>query len=152
MKIFLLAFAVAAGVLNTLQSGSNSMLNKQIHQPFATATIIYLGGLLVVLLGWLGAILIGKGQHLPTIAQVADVPWYGWLGGLLGLSFVLGTMLVAPKLGAGSYTAFSITAAVITSLVLDNFALMGFEQHQAGWGRIIGAVLIITGLGLIAKF
>ncbi|GJG85734.1 hypothetical protein tb265_09150 [Gemmatimonadetes bacterium T265] len=151
MQALLLVFAVAAGILNTLQSGSNSTLNKRLEHPLASATVVYLAGLTVLALGWLGAQLVGKGG-LPAGDRVAQVPWWGWIGGTLGLVFVFGTLLVAPKVGAAVYTAFTVTAAVITSLVLDHFGWMGFEQHPAGAGRVGGAVLIIAGLGLIAKF
>lgn len=151
MQPLLLVFAVVAGVLNTLQSGSNSTLNKRLEHPLASATVVYLGGLTALALGWLGAQLLGRGG-LPAADRAAQVPWWGWIGGTLGLAFVFGTLLVAPKVGAAVYTAFSVTAAVITSLLLDHFGWMGFQQHHAGPGRIGGAVLIIAGLALIAKF
>ncbi len=151
MQLLLLLVTVVAGVLNTLQSGSNSTLNKRLDHPFASAAVVYLGGLAVVALAWIGATLLGKGGF-PAADRVAQVPWWGWIGGVLGLAFVFGTLLIAPKVGAAVYTAFSVTAAVITSLTLDNFGWMGFEQHSAGIGRIAGALLIIGGLALIAKF
>ncbi len=151
MQALLLVFTVVAGVLNTLQSGSNSTLNKRLDHPLASATVVYLGGLVLLLLGWLGAQLVGKGGF-PAADRVAQVPWWGWIGGTLGLAFVFGTLLVAPKLGAALYTTVSVTAAIVTSLALDHFGWMGFEVHHAGAGRIVGALLIIGGLGLIAKF
>ena len=151
MQILLLLIAAIAGVLNTIQSGSNSTLNKRLEHPIASATVVYLGGLAALALAWIGAQLLGKGG-LPAASRVAQVPWWAWIGGLLGLTFVFGTLLIAPKVGAAVYTAFSVTAAVVTSLVLDHFGWMGFQQHPAGVGRIAGALLIIGGLALIAKF
>lgn len=101
----LLAFAVVAGILNTLQSGSNSELNKHLQHPIATAMAVYLGGLLILLVGWIGAQLIGKGGF-PASDHITAVPWWGWLGGFLGMSFVFGTMLVAPKVGRASILHF----------------------------------------------
>lgn len=134
-----------------MQSGSNSTLNKRLEHPLASAAVVYGVGLTLIALAWLGAQLIGKGG-LPPLSRVAQVPWWGWIGGSLGLAFVFGTLLIAPKVGAAVFTAFSVTAAVITSLALDHFGWMGFEQHPAGAGRIAGAVLIIGGLALIARF
>ena len=151
MQALLILFTVVAGVLNTIQSGSNSTLNKRLEHPLASAAVVYAGGLGIVLLLWLGAQLFGKGG-IPTMDRVAQVPWWGWIGGTLGLLFVFGTLLVAPKLGAALYTAVSVTAAVVTSLTLDHFGWMGFQQHPAGVGRVVGALLIIGGLGLIARF
>lgn len=151
MQFLLLIFTVVAGVLNTLQSGSNSTLNERLDHPLASAAVVYLGGLAVNALGWLGGQLLGKGG-LPSADRVALVPWWGWIGGTLGLVYVFGMLLVAPKLGAAVFTAVSVTAGVRTSLALDHFGWMGFQQHAAGWGRIVGGLLIIGGLALIAKF
>ena len=46
----------------------------------------------------------------------------------------------------------TVTAAVITSLIMDHFGLLGFEVKPAGMGRIAGGALMVAGLGLIAKF
>lgn len=152
MQPLLLVFAVVAGILNTLQSGSNSTLNKRLDHPFASAAVVYLGGLSLVALGWIGAQLIGRGGGFPAHDRIVQVPWWGWIGGTLGLVFVFGTLLVAPKVGAAVYTAASVSAGVLTSLALDHFGWMGFDQHTAGPGRLAGAALIVVGLVLIAKF
>ncbi|GJG89557.1 hypothetical protein tb265_47380 [Gemmatimonadetes bacterium T265] len=147
----LLVFTILAGVLNTLQSGSNATLNKRLEHPLASAAVVYLGGLAVIVLGSLGGLLLGRGG-LPAADRAALVPWWGWIGGTLGLVYVFAMFLVAPKLGAAVFTAVSVTAGVLTSLVLDHFGWMGFDPHPAGWGRIVGGLLIVGGLGLIAKF
>ncbi len=82
MQALLLVVAVLAGVLNTLQSGSNSTLNKRLEHPLASATVVYLVGLTALALAWLGAQVIGKGG-LPAGDRVAQVPWWGWIGGTL---------------------------------------------------------------------
>lgn len=151
MEILLLVYAALAGVLNTLQSGSNVTLNKRLAHPLASATTVYLSGLVVLAVVWLGAAALGK-AGLPTGERAAQVPWWAWSGGAFGLSYVFGTLLVAPKLGAALYTALSVAIALATSLVLDHFGWMGFERHAAGVGRLAGATLIMAGLGLIAKF
>lgn len=151
VQLPLLIFTVLAGILNTLQSGSNATLNKRLDHPLASAAVVYLGGLAVIALGWLGGHLVGRGG-LPAADRVALVPWWGWIGGTLGLVYVFGMLLVAPRLGAAVFTAVSVTAGVLASLVLDHFGWMGFEQHAAGWGRIVGGLLIVGGLALIAKF
>ena len=151
MEVLLLAYTALAGVLNMLQSGSNATLHKRLAHPLASATTVYLVGLAVLAAGWLGAAALGRGG-LPPAARVAQVPWWGWIGGVLGLTYVFGTLLVAPKLGAALNTAVSVTAAVVTSLVLDHVGGMDFERHPAGRGRVARAVLIVADLGLIAKF
>ncbi|HEY8565485.1 MAG TPA: DMT family transporter [Beijerinckiaceae bacterium] len=144
---FLYGFAVVAGLLNALQSGANSTLAKTLGQPFAAALVI----VAVSATGLLVAGLVSGQLHLPEAQGWRSVPWWGWIGGLMGAVFVMSQLLVAQRIGAAPYLGLTVTAAVIGSLVLDHFGLMGFKQHAAGWGRLAGAALMIAGVGLIAR-
>ena len=53
---------------------------------------------------------------------------------------------------AGVFTRLSVTAAIITSVLLDQFGLFGFKVRPASPLRICGCALMITGLWLVAKF
>jgi transporter family-2 protein len=35
---------------------------------------------------------------------------------------------------------------------MDHFGLFGFDEHRAGVPRMLGAALMLGGLGLIARF
>ena len=140
-------FAVLAGMTSTLQSGSNAMLQKTLHAPLWAAAIIsaitLLASVLVALLA---------GERMPSVGEMANVPWLAWVGGLFGLCFVLATIYASPKLGIGLFTALIVTASTLTSLLLDHFGLMGFAVREAPLGRIAGGVLMIVGVALIAAF
>jgi bacterial/archaeal transporter family-2 protein len=45
-----------------------------------------------------------------------------------------------------------VISAVITSVLLDHFGLLGFEVRSATWLRLIGAALSVIGVVLIAVF
>ena len=49
-------------------------------------------------------------------------------------------------------TGLLVTGQIIFSVVLDNFGWLGFQQHSASIGRIAGALIMIAGLFLVAKF
>ncbi len=93
-----------------------------------------------------------SGQRLPSADDIALVPWWAWIGGVMGATYILSMVLAADQLGAAVFMGVTVTMAVITSLVMDHFGLMGFEQHPAGVGRIVGGLLMVVGLALIAKF
>ena len=61
-------------------------------------------------------------------------------------------LFVAEHLGSAVFMATTVTAAVVMSLLLDHFGLVGFKQHAAGVGRIAGAILMFAGLALIARY
>lgn len=61
-------------------------------------------------------------------------------------------LTLGEKLGASTMTGLLVTGQIIFSVILDNFGWLGFEQHPAKVGRIVGAVVMIAGLFLVAKF
>ena len=146
MSWLLILATVAAGIANPFQSGLNAELNKKVGQPLWTAIFVYVSGLLCVCLVQL---LIQQG--FPR-EQISAVPWWAWLGGAVSvISTVIGLM-IAQRLGSGVFTGISITAALVTSVALDHFGLIGFRQHTASPARIAGCVLMVAGLWVIARF
>jgi transporter family-2 protein len=55
-------------------------------------------------------------------------------------------LTLAQKMGSGIFTGVTVTSAIVVSILLDNYALMGFRQHPASITRIAGAALMIVGL------
>ncbi len=147
----LYAFALFAGITNTVMAGSNSTLGKKLHQPLVAAVVVYGVGLVAALAAALTAAMFKRAAFPPELL-VREVPWWGWIGGALGSVYIIAGVIVPEKIGAGSFTGMTVTAAIITSLVMDHFGLVGFKQHSAGIARMIGACLMLGGLFLIAKF
>ena len=140
-------FLIVAGVLNGMQTGMNSQLNKSLGNPILAAPIVYLVGLAAMLVAapFLGA-------RVGDYAKLADTPWWAFLGGLGGAVFIYAMLSTTQKVGAGVFLSLTVTAGVVTSVALDHFAAFGVDRHPAGIGRIAGVVLMMAGVGLIAKF
>ena len=139
--------AIVAGVLNTVQSGANVTLNKTLGQPVAVALIVALTNMVVYLLA--GTVL---GLSWPGVARIGQVPWWAWLGGAMGAVYVLSVIFLADRLGAAVFTGLTVTAAIVTSVLLDHFGWVGFQQHVAGLWRIVGCLLMVGGLALVSVF
>lgn len=139
--------AFVGGSLNTVQSGANSVLSKTLGQPIAAALIVSAVNAVVYLLA-----VPFVGLALPKEGALAQVPWWAWLGGALGGFYVLTVIFLAEKLGAAIFTGLTVTAGIITSVMLDHYGLVGFKQHAAGLWRIAGCVLMIGGLTLVSIF
>jgi transporter family-2 protein len=80
------------------------------------------------------------------------MPWWAWFGGIMGGGIILAQFFIARQIGAATFLRLFVTAGVITSLLLDHFGWVGFDQHRAGLCRILGAVLMISGVALIGFF
>jgi bacterial/archaeal transporter family-2 protein len=51
-----------------------------------------------------------------------------------------------------SFVGFTVSAALITSLVIDHFGWFRMQPHPLNVGRMIGGALLVSGITLIAKF
>src|SRR4051794_1683997 len=98
----LLAAAVGAGT--TVQSGINSRLGGAIGPVWAAVASVALSFALVLLLA---AVRLGL-HGLPSRADIAGLPWWAWIGGVFGVSFVAVAVVVAPRLGAVSLIAAGV--------------------------------------------
>ena len=70
---------------------------------------------------------------------------------LCGGLYVATTLFFAERLGAGAFTAVTVTAGVVTAIAIEHFGLVGFRQHSAGAVRIAGAALMVAGVVLVAR-
>ena len=144
MKWLFYLFPIIVGALNTVQTGSNATLRKSLDQPLLAAFVVTAGAFTTYL-----ALIPILGLQWPSAAKVASVPWWGWIGGVLGATYVLATIFVAEKVGAAAFMGLTVTAGLVTSLLLDHYGWLGFDEHPAGIGRLAGAALMLGGLLLI---
>jgi transporter family-2 protein len=147
MTLLLGLLVTAAGVLNTVQSGANASLSKALGQPIAAALAVTAANLAVYL-----AAAPFVGLAWPGSQRLAAVPWWAWLGGAMGGAYVLATLFLAQRLGAALFTGLTVTAAIVTSVLLDHYGWVGFAPHAAGPWRILGCLLMVGGLALISVF
>ncbi len=146
MKLGLLAIAVFAGVLNPFLGGMNATLSRTVGQPVWAVAATFAVALSTALVAALAT-----GQPFPGAAGLAQAPWWSWLGGLFAAGYVLSLTLVADRLGASVFTGVTVTVAMIVSIVLDHFGVVGFAVHRLSLLRIVGAIVMTGGLGLILR-
>ena len=139
--------AIAAGIANPGQAGANAELRKSVDQAVLTAIWVYLSGLAGILL-----IQLIVRDAWPGSQKLAQVPWWAWMGGLLSIASTMTGITLAQKLGSGVFTGISVTASLVTSVVIDHFGWIGFKVHPVSWPRAIGCVLMIAGVWLIGRF
>ena len=144
--------ALLAGAANPFQSGTNAELNKQLGQPVLAGLWVYLSGFLGMLL------LAGLTRRLagPSLGRAGDmaahVPWWAWLGGLVSIASTLAGTVYAQRLGAGIFTGLSLTASLVTSVLLDQFGAIGFRQHASSPLRLLGCTLLVAGVWMVSRF
>jgi transporter family-2 protein len=148
MSWLLVPFAILLGAVLTSQVATNAQLGKALDNPYIPATVNMAFGLIVtVILTW------ALTSQWPSREMMREAPWYVWpAGGVLGVTYLTGNILLAPKLGAGALVALVVAGQLIFSVLLDHFGWLGFAQHHAGIARLAGCSLMIAGVFLISKF
>ncbi len=89
---------------------------------------------------------------LPSASNLASMPWWAAIGGLVGAVQVYAGLTLVHKVGASPFVGLTVTAALITSLLLDHFGWFHMPVHAINPWRIVGVVLMVAGVSLISKF
>ncbi len=146
MQVLLIAFVAAAGLLGATQAGTNAVLGRAIGPAQAgvmsvlgTAACLSVLGLILGSLTWPGA------------DRAASAPWWAWVGGAMGAVVIASQLFAAQQLGSSVFSGVFVTATIATSVLLDHFGLFGFKEHPATWLRVGGVVLMVAGLGIVAR-
>jgi bacterial/archaeal transporter family-2 protein len=147
MRLFSVLFVLVAGALTTVEAGANAQLTKSLHQPWWPAIVFG-----AVTLACLAIALVVVGAPLPARADLAAAPWWAWTGGIIGALYAMSMLIFPSQLGSASFTGFTVTAAILASVLLDHLGWVGFERHPAGIARLVGAAMMVGGLALISVF
>ena len=139
-------FIITGGVLQTFGAAMNGALNKSLVNPFLASTVSF-----AVITVFFLCVFAMFPTPLPSMRDLAAMPWWAPLGGLVGAVQVYAGLTLVNRVGAGPFVGFTITAALIASLVVDHFGLLRMPIHSVNVWRILGAGLMVGGIALIAK-
>ena len=142
---YLIAIVVGLGV--TMQAGVNTQLQLVMKNPLISSLVSFLIGTAVLLI----AILITDYKSFFNLSNISQAPWWQLTGGVFGVIYIGSIIIVAPKIGAANMIGFVVASQLLFSLLFDHFGWLGFPIRQINWSRIVGAVLLISGLYFIKK-
>lgn len=144
MIYWILAFI--AGAVLPLQIGVNNMIAKMSSSLWATALSFAVGMVTITLL------LAALRPQAPTMQNLMQLPYYAWLGGVLGTFYICASIYIAPKIGALMLMALVIAGQLTAAILVDHFGAVGFPKQVITPGRIIGCLMILAGFLVIKKF
>jgi transporter family-2 protein len=132
----------AMGGMVAAQAPINGHLGENIGK-FPAALISFIGGTIILTL-----IVVISGEGFGQISG-SGVPWYYFIGGLLGAAYISTVIFTVGTLGAGGITAATIAGQLTASILLDHFGALGLQPQAITWQRIAGACLLAAGTYLI---
>lgn len=135
-----------AGVGLPIQTSVNTRLRKKVGSPYNASLVSF-----VVALLFLSALLLitGQGLHIP-LAQLLNEPAWIWIGGICGLVFLTGNILLFSKLGGVQTVVLPVLGQILMGLIIDNFGLFYSQKTLLSVFRIAGAVMVILGVVLVS--
>lgn len=147
MDLLYCLVALIAGACAPTQAGINAELRLWTGDAVLAAMISFAVGT-VALFAYAALFRI----PWPPLSTATGLPLWIWTGGFLGAFLVAVTVIVAPKLGAATTMGFMVSGQMLAGLVLDNYGLVGYEEHPMNVWRLLGAAMVVGGAILIKKF
>ena len=134
--MLMILLAVLGGVLTTWSRVVSSTLGKKIG--LIQSTIIhYIGGLIGGVF-----ILIGLGSKIaPSIAEMSNMPFYIFLGGVIGVMVVYTSNVVIPKIPVVYSTLLMFSGQMLCAIIIDAIVMKDFSIL-----KLIGAIIVVLGI------
>ena len=143
----LAASGLLAGAGLPVQAAINAHLRTDLDAPFTAAAISFVVATAAVLL--ILALAFAGRAVPPHVAGLRGMPWWGWLGGLVGASYVTVSLLAVPEIGAAPTIALSVAGQQLASALVDHAGLFRLPRRPLTLARIVGVLVLVAGAVLL---
>jgi bacterial/archaeal transporter family-2 protein len=139
---------LAAGSALPLQGAVNAQLRADLHAPVTVGAFSF-----VVATATMAAVLLGahalRRAPWPRLAPLRHLPWWGWLGGFVGATYVVAVFSLIPQIGAATVVGLTVAGQQLASLLVDHFGLLRLPRRPLTRPRLAGVALLLAGVALI---
>src|SRR3954464_6392043 len=143
MKMYLFILMLLIGVVLTVHLAMNAQVGVIVRNA-------KMGNALFWTIGGITAIIIGlTGWEGDVVGRLKEVPVWLLTAGVMGAALVFGIAWVMPQIGAAKGFVLMIGGQVVTGLVLSHFGLLGSPLEPVSLFKIVGALLLIVGVGIV---
>ena len=139
---------IVGGISIATQAPINATLNRTLADPLLAATISFFVGFVILLGCWFISLAV-RGQGF-VIPDLSPLPWWAWIGGALGTTYVLAALWSVPKIGVVTVVAAVVFGQLVASMVIDTFGLFGIEPQDISLTRVLAAAMVMGGM-LLSK-
>ena len=134
---------ISGGAVFAMQPSMNSLLSIGLYSSVHAAFVSFTTATILLLL--MAVSIPGDRINIPRIFSL-NRPWWTWLGGIIGGTFVTGFAFFASKTGIGILLVTSICGMLTNSLIIDKYGLLGAVRKHIGWMQYFGLVLVVIGI------
>jgi len=148
MKITVLLFIVGmmGGVMIPFQTSINNKLSVYTKSPIYTSAISFGVGVLFLLL-----LNVFSNPYMLTIRFLSEQSfhYYWFAGGMIGVVFLTGNLLLLPRIGASLTVVISLTGQIVMGVIIDFFGWFDAQIQPFTVYNVFGVILLITGIILM---
>ena len=148
MRLLPVLIMVVAGFFISIQGPINARLRLAVDSPVLSAAISFLSGGLVLLC------IMGTGAFGGTgtgLRGMQSAPLWAYLGGVLGISFVLGSIVAVPRVGVVVVICAAILGQMVGSYLADTLGWFGVDKVPFNPVRPAGIGLMVLGVLLVQR-
>lgn len=143
--------SLLSGLAVTLQVGINGQLQSDVGSPILSSLISFLVGSIGLCI--IFCFTLANGTYtLSNLSAIKDIRWWLFTGGLLGAFYIFTTIIAPPKIGFANMFSLAICGQIILAVLFDHFGLLGNKIHLISPYRIIGIILLVSGVYIIQKY
>jgi bacterial/archaeal transporter family-2 protein len=146
MQTTFVLVSATIGAMIAFQALVNTRLATYTGSIIWTAVVSFLVGFLGLL-----AIAVAMRSPFPTLNMVSEAPWWAWIGGLLGATYIAAVIVLVPRMSPAVLFGSAIAGQMLMLVIAEHFALAGVTRHPVNVTRIAGVVLIVAGTALCKR-
>jgi bacterial/archaeal transporter family-2 protein len=139
-----IGLALAAGAVLPIQGAINAQLRQDLDAPVATGAFSFLVATAAML-----AVLAALPHRRSTPTTLRRLPWWGWLGGLCGATYVTSVFVLIPEIGTAATIALTVAGQQLASVLVDRHGLLRLPRRPIPRARIVGVTALLAGVALI---
>lgn len=141
-----------AGVLIPVQSRVNGGLGVAIGDGVGAALYSFSSGWVVISLALIFSPRARRGlKRIYLVLRSGELPLWLVIGGAFGGFMVMTQGLTAAVLGVSLFTVAVVAGQGVSAIIIDARGWFGAQQRNLTWARVLGAVIVILGVGLVAE-
>jgi transporter family-2 protein len=139
---------LAAGAALPLQGAVNAQLRADLDAPVTVGAISFAVAAVTMAVVLLAALGLHRTPR-PRLGPLRRLPWWGWLGGAIGPTYVVAVFLLLPEIGAAATVGLTVAGQQLASLLIDQLGLLRLPRRPLTRARLAGLALLLAGVALI---
>ena len=125
-----------------LQTGINARLTHILGSPYNASFVSFIIAFIFLLL----LVFITEQNYSISFGELAGEPLWIWMGGVCGVIFLTGNIVLFARLGGVQTVIFPVLGQILMGLIIDNFGLFYAPQTDLTLLRVLGAILVLLGV------